>query len=369
MTARALQARPARPVTFAGGFWDAYSCVLVEVHTDEGVVGYGEAIARAAPQMAKAVVESLLAPVVVGQDPRNIGGLWTQMVQALRRFGHARGLVMEAISGVDVALWDLVGKLEGRPISQLLYGAGRTEVPVYASSVYIDDPEVMCQQAKEQVDAGFTMVKVKIGRGRGREDRRRDIDALRAIRDTVGPSIELFTDANSAYDAATAIRVAREFEDIDIGWLEEPVPPDDLAGYARIHEMTSIPLARGETDFGMFDFTEVVNRRLVDVLQPDLGRCGGVTPARQLSELAFHANLDFAPHTGFSGGISHLVALHVGAAAPALAAVEYMFIDIPLKHIFAEPFPRAVDGVVTLPTGPGLGLDLDWDAIDRFTLA
>lgn len=366
--ARVLEAAPEKGIFFGIGKFDTFTCVLVEISTDDGLTGWGEAIARRGAKMTKAAVEDLLSDVLVGEDPNRIEGLWIRMHDRLRRWGHSGGVVLEAISGVDTALWDLVGKAEGKPISELLYGSGRQHVPVYASSVYIDRQEIMVKQAEEQAAAGFPAVKIKIGRSSDKQGVNEDVAVLTAIREAVGDSIELLADANGAYDAATALRLCKRLEPLDLAFLEEPLPPDDLQGYERLHSMTSVPLARGETDFGLFDFNELLSRRLIDVVQPDIARCGGVTGARHTYTLAFANNVAFAPHTGFSGGISQLAAVHVAAAAHALWKLEYMFIDNPLREVFVEPFPEAINGQVTVPVLPGLGLELDQDKLTGFTV-
>lgn len=365
--ARLLEATPQAGVVFGAGDFTTYSMVLVEIEDDDGRVGYGEALARHGGAMTALAVESLLAPALVGADPRNIEGLWVEMITRLRPWGHVSGAVMEAVSGVDTALWDLVGKIDGRPVWQLLAGAGRAEVPVYASSVYIADVDTMVAQAVEQQARGFKRLKVKIGRKPQEGGQTADLEALRAIRDAVGDDLVLVVDANGAYDAADAIRMGRAMEALDIRWFEEPVYMDDLGGYEQIHAMTSVPLARGESDFGIFTMRDVIERRLVDVVQPDIGRCGGVTGARHIWTLAFAHNLGFAPHTGFSGGVSQLAAIHVAAAAPQLLALEYMFIDNPCREIFVGGYPEAADGFLKVPQAPGLGLELDMDKVERYT--
>lgn len=364
--ARLLAATPERGVEFGIGHYDVYSMVLVEVRDEEGRRGYGEAIARRGGEMTVAAVESLLGPVVVGAEPRDVEGLWVRMIDRLRRWGHDRGTVIEALSGIDSAIWDLLGKQEGKPVWELLRGSGRERVPCYASSVYIADPETMVAEALEQRDRGFQTIKVKIGRSRGETGIAADVEALEAIRAALGPTAGIVVDANGEYDAATAIRVGRHLERLEIGWFEEPVPPDDLEGYARIRQVLGVPLARGETDFSPFGFRALLARRLIDVVQPDLGRCGGVTGARHVYTLAYASNVDFAPHTGFSGGLSQLAAIHVGAAAPALRAVEYMFIDNPVREIFAAGFPAPTAGELPVPDGPGFGLELDEDKVERY---
>lgn len=358
-----LIGRPQQGVRFAIGDYDEFALVLVTVRTETGLTGFGEAIARRGPKMTAAAVSSLLAPVLVGADARNIGGLWLTMFDQLRRWGHAGGVVFEAISGVDCALWDIAGKAAGIPVWRLLYGAGRERVPVYASSVYIDTDDVMVAQAQKQVAAGFRAVKVKIGRDAADGGFRADIRVLAKIREAVGAGVNLMVDANGAFDAATAIRVGRALEECDVTWLEEPVPPDDLDGYRRVHSMTSTPLAAGESVFGSMGFKPLIEEGLIDYVQPDLGRCGGMTAATQIGALAFAHHRPLAPHTGFSGGLSQLAAIHLAAAAPELFALEYMFIDNPARELFSVGYPRPEDGMLEVPEGPGWGLELDLDRV------
>lgn len=361
--ARVLAAQPEQGVVFALGAYDVFTLVLVEVRTDDGLVGYGEAIARRGAEMARNAVESLLAPVLVGKDARDIGNLWVEMIDQLRRWGHTGGVVVEAISGVDCALWDLAGKAAGEPVWRLLHGAGRRRVPVYASSVYIDSDEAMVEQSLEQVRAGFSAVKVKIGRDAASGGMRGDVRALRAIRSAVGSDVDLMVDANGAYDAATAILVGRALAELDIKWMEEPLPPDDEAGYRRVHDLAIVPLAAGESHFGPFGFRALAVEGLVDYVQPDLGRCGGITAAMQVAAMAYAYNRRVAPHTGFSGGLSQLAALHIAAATPGLDSLEYMFIDNPARELFVDGYPRPEQGFIDAPEGPGLGLELDLDYV------
>lgn len=363
-----LIGRPEHGVSFAIGHYDEFAMVLVRVRTADGLVGYGEALARRGAEMTRSAVESLLAPVLIGRDAADIGGLWVEMYERLRRWGHAGGVVVEAISGVDTALWDLAGKAAGVPVWSLLFGAGRAEVPVYASSVYIDSDATMVAQALEQRDLGFAAIKIKIGRPEAEGGWRADVGAVAAIREAVGAGTELVVDANGAYDAATAIRVARALEDLDVGWLEEPVPADDIDGYRRIHAMTSTPLAAGESVFAAAGFQRLLAEGLIDYVQPDLGRCGGITAAMQTATLTDVAGKAFAPHTGFSGGLSQLAAIHVAAAAPHLSRLEYMFIDNPVREIFTTGYPKPTAGMLPVPQGPGLGLDLNHERVAELTV-
>jgi len=361
-----LSASLERPLLFGIGAFGTFTATLVEIRTDEGHVGWGEAIARKAPEVVTTTIHRLLAPVVLGRDPRDLEGLWDLLFEQLRRWGHSRGFVVEALSGIDIALHDLLARAAGLPLYKFLGGAGRAAVPCYASSVYFAPIDQMAAEAAAQVAAGHVAIKVKIGRPPQLGGMRADVASVRAVREAVGPDVELMLDANGAYDAATAIRVARQLEPLDIAWLEEPVPPDDVSGYALLRRRTAIPLACGESEFGVFGFRDLIERRAVDILQPEIARVGGFVGARRVAALAHAYNLRIAPHTGFSGGVAHLAALHLAAALPNVSTYEYFYAPNALRDLFVEPFPAPHRGTVALPTAPGLGLELDWDRIRRY---
>jgi L-alanine-DL-glutamate epimerase-like enolase superfamily enzyme len=355
-----------KPIQFGIGAFPTFSATLVVATTDDGITGVGECIVRRAPQVTKAIVEQMLAPLVIGCDPRDAEGLWDEMFRQLRGWGHYRGFVFEAMSGIDTALWDIVGKAAGLPVYKVLGGAGRPRVPCYASSVYFDAIPAMVAEARAQVARGHRAIKVKIGRPPELGGRRSDVASVRAIREAVGPDVEIMLDVNSAYDAATAIKVGRQLEDADITWIEEPVPADDLDGYRRVREGQPIPVAAGESEFGVFGFRELIARGALDVVQPDVARVGGFTGARRVGALVHAYNLRYAPHTGFSAGVSHLAALHVAASVPNLMTYEYFFAPNPLRELFTEPFPQPREGMIDVPQRPGLGLELDERIVKTF---
>ncbi|MBI3975450.1 MAG: mandelate racemase/muconate lactonizing enzyme family protein [Armatimonadetes bacterium] len=375
VVAHPLAARAPKPVSFAIGDYSTFYATLVEVTTDDGLTGVGECIARKAPQVTAAVVDELLAPLLLGRDPRDIAGLWEQMFAQLRRWGHSRGFVLEAMSGVDTALWDLLARGAGEPLYRSLRGAGRDPVACYASKVYLTDIKRMATEAAAMTRRGFRAIKVQIGRTEALGGLRADVESVRAIRESVGPEVAIMLDANGAYDAATAIRLGRQLEPFDITWLEEPVPPDDISGYALVRRGQAVPLAAGESEFGVFGFRDLIERRAVDVLQPEIGRIGGFTAALRLGALAYAYNLRIAPHTGFSAGVAHLATLHLAAAVPNFMTYEYMLPELlsadgytenPLRDIFTAPFPEPREGALDLPQGPGLGLEVDWKRVGAF---
>lgn len=364
-----LEARLEKPIYFGVGPYTAFTATLVEITTDDGITGVGECIARKAPRVTDRVVRDLLWPVIEGRDPRDAGGLWDEMFGQLRAWGHYRGFVQEAMSGIDQALWDIVARAEGLPLYKVLGGAGRTSVPCYASSVYIADLETMANEARAQIAKGHKAIKIKLGRSAALGGIRMDVETARVCREAVGPDVEMGADVNGAYDAATAIRVCRQIEKYDLAFLEEPVYPDDVDGYELIRRSQAIPLAGGESEFGIFGFQRLLARRALDIVQPDIARVGGFTAGMRLGALVHAHNVKYAPHTGFSCGVAHLASYHLAAAVPGLWRVEAMFIDNPLTRIFTEPLPEPKDGVIALPRRPGLGLELDRKTLQRYRLS
>lgn len=328
----------------------------------------GECIARRAPRVVATVVRDLLWPLVDGRDPRDVGGLWDEMFARLRPWGHYRGFVQEGMSGIDQALWDILAQAEGVPLYRALRGAGREQVPVYGSKVYTTDLPAMAEEAQAAVARGHKAIKIQLGRSAEFGGPNADVEVCRVIREAVGPDIAIGADVNSAYDAATAIRVCERIARYDLWFLEEPVFPDDLDGYERIRRVSPIPLACGESEFGTFGFRELIGRGLIDVVQPDVSRVGGYTGGMRVGALVQASNLRYAPHTGFSCGVSQVASLHLAAAVPNLARCEWMWIDNPLAEIFTEPLPQPKDGVITMPTRPGLGLVLDRKKLERFRI-
>lgn len=363
-----LEARLDKPIQFGIGPYGAFTATLVELTTDDGITGVGECIARRAPRVTDTVLRDLLWPVVQGRDPRDAGGIWDDELRLLRGWGHYRGFVQEAMSGVDQALWDIVAQAQGIPLYKALGGAGRDRVPVYASSVYIADLDTMQRETREQVEKGHTALKMKCGRTSDLGGFRTDVESVRAVREAAGPDIEIGIDVNGAYDAATAIRFCDAVERYDVTFLEEPVYPDDIDGYEQIRRHTTIGLACGESEFGVFGFRELLRRRAVDIVQPDVARVGGFTAAMRVGALVHSHNVRYAPHTGFSCGVAQLASIHLAAAVPNLWKVEEMYIWNPIAELFTEPLPKATKGVCGVPQRPGLGLDLDKKKIAKYRL-
>ncbi|MFE2728912.1 mandelate racemase/muconate lactonizing enzyme family protein [Kitasatospora sp. NPDC059327] len=337
---------------------------LVKIHTEDGSVGIGEAYGLPSPQVTATVVATVLAPLLIGQDALATAAIWERLFKGQAAGGHNRGFYLEALAGVDLALWDLRGKLAGLPVHRLLGGPIRESVDCYASPVALHaDPEDSARQALGFVDAGFKALKVKIGRGE-----RTDRAHLTAVRDAVGGDIEILTDVNCAYDLDQATRVGAVLADLGISWYEEPLQVDDLANLAELRRRTGLTVVNGETHFTRFDLRDSLLHRAIDVFMPNVARCGGITEAMRLSALASAFHVDIAPH-GVGSGVSLCAALQLCAATPNLRTYEYNRLPNPIReNILLNP-PKFTDGALVVPTGPGLGFELDDDAVERYTVA
>lgn len=313
-------------------------------------------------------MRDLLWPIIEGKDPRDVGGLHDAMFATLRPWGHYRGFVQEGMSGIDQALWDIVAQAQQVPLYRALGGAARTCVPVYGSKVYTAEFDHMAKEARAAVDRGHKAIKIQLGRSTEWGGPNADVEVCRVIRDAIGPEIEMGADVNSAYDAATAIRVCHKIARYDLWFIEEPVFPDDIDGYELIRRSQPIPVAAGESEFGLFGFRELLKRRALDIVQPEIARIGGFTAALRLGALAQAHNVRVAPHTGFSCGVAQLASLHLAAAVPALARLEWMWISNPLAEIFTTELPRPINGEIPMPERPGLGLALDRAKLERYRI-
>jgi len=339
------------------------TATAVRIHTDEGVDGLGECIARLGPGVTANIVHEILTPAILGRDPHDVEAIWDDMYATMRARGHSRGFMLEAISGVDIALWDLLGKSAGKPTWQVLAGHGRRSIPAYASSVLLDTPEAMAKESVRLAEAGYRAIKLKVGQGV-----RADIPRIEAVRAAIGSGIELMVDCNGGFDPTSAVVFGRAAERLGIYWIEEPVLADDLPGYARVRAgLHDTRIAAGEGEFTSAGFRPFFEQGLLDVAQPDIARAGGFTGCRRIAALANAYNIAVAPHTGASGPICIAASMHLAAAIPNFLIFEDMYIYNPLREILTKPLASHKDGYITVPTAPGLGLDVDEDAIARFS--
>ena len=360
--AHPLTHRLPAPTQTSWGRYDRVSIMLVEVRTDTGIIGFGESLARFAPCAYAELVEAALAPRLIGRDPRHIGANWAVMRRALS--GRAGGMLIEAIAGVDIALWDIAGKAAGQPVWRLLQGEGTRAVPVYAASVgWGDDDRAAEEEAVEFVGRGFTSLKVKIGAPVIAACRR-----IERIRAAVGDRVELTADANWAYDLDGAIAVGQALARNGYTWFEEPLRPEDEDGYRVLRRRCEVPLAAGESNYTLDQAAPLVTDRTLSVLQPNITRSGGITETLRMARVAAAHGVAYAPHVGMSGIICEAASLHVAAAMSNTRIMECPCSANLFKSELADLAPgaaRAEGGMLAVPEGPGLGLEINFDALSR----
>ena len=347
-----------------------YRACLVKVHTDEGVVGVGECTVRLAPEATAAIVREI-GEVIMGLDPTHTGVAWELMFSVMMNRGHLQGFFLEALSGIDIALWDIKGKVHERPVYELLGGPQRDKIWSYASSLRFRGLETTVGEAKEFVEAGYNAMKLKVGSDRHRPDA--DIELATAVREAVGPEVFLSADANCGFERPAAMKLAKVLEDLDYAWFEEPLPPDDHDGYAQMAQALTMPIAGGETEFTRFGFRRLFTNKALDIVQPNVGRAGGFTECMRIAALAESFHIPYAPHTGSTTSVCHVAELHLSAALPNFMIYEHMQADWsktegnPLReNLLTEPAEVRDGPFIALPGGPGLGIELDEDVVDRY---
>lgn len=337
--------------------------LIVRIASEEGAVGYGECWGPLAGN--DRVVEEILAPILIGADPLETDPLWTRMLHKLRWAYHSFA-PYSALSGVDVALWDLKGRLMGVPVHTLLGGSYRGTVPAYATGHYFrkvdsleDQKRLVLEEAHAHLEAGFGALKVKIGLGLLGWGVGADMELMSALRRSVGPDVPLMADANCSYDYPDALRVGRGAESLGYEWLEEPLPPDDLEGYARLSTKLDIPIAAGESWALLGGFTDAFGREAVGIAQPDVCSAGGITETKRIVDLASALNVRCVPHA-WGTSIALAATVHVLAAMPREAPLEYDRSDNPVRDaLAADELGLQNDGRVTVPSGPGLGIEIN----------
>lgn len=359
----------AEPFGYSQAWYHARTAMLVRVTADDGTIGWGEAYGP--PEPSAAIVRYVLAPLMVGADPFDSLPLWERMYARTRDHGQ-KGVALHAISAVDIALWDLKGKALGVSVSRLLGGRFRERVQAYATGLYFRPREAfdaeLIAEAREHVAAGFHAVKLKIG-----YTPEADLRHARAIRDAIGPTIQLIVDANHAYDAATSIRLGRELERLDVRWFEEPVIPEDIEAYAEVSRALDMPVAGGEAEFTRFGFRRLLAARAVDIVQPDLTATGGFTECQRIAALASAWGVRYLPHVwGSAIGLTASLQF-VSALPPATASLfplEPIFELDRTPNLFRDELAidpiLPVDGWIDIPDRPGLGVEVDDQVVDRY---
>ena len=334
----------------AGGFRQQ---ILVTVETDRGLTGYGEAFAYGVPQATVAVVNETLKPMLVGEDPSQISLLQDRMYRQTHLFGRY-GITTFGISGVDIALWDLAGKCANMPLYQLLGGAIDTEIPTYASLVRYDEPDHVRIVTERALHEGYEAVKLH----------QIDVESLRRARDLAGEDAYIMMDINCAWTPEEALEMTQLCEPEDLYWLEEPLwPPEDFEGLAHLASASGIPIATGENACTVYQFRRMLDVSAATFIQPSVTKVGGISEWRKIASLAEAYNVTIAPHSPYFGA-GLLATAHLAAATPRAAWLEYLYIT-PEASIFHN-FEGVQEGVFTVPDGPGLGLEIDMEVVERY---
>jgi L-alanine-DL-glutamate epimerase-like enolase superfamily enzyme len=346
--------------------------VIVKVHTDAGITGIGEV--DSAPLAVKEVIEgpyshavtSGLKHLIIGEDPFRTEYLWDRMYNG-NIYAGRRGIAIHAMSGIDVALWDIKGKALGVPVWRLLGGGFHKSIRCYASSLFGKTPEQTGEIARHVRDQGFTAV--KFGWAPMGQDAKTDVQLVAHARKGMGDEGDVMIDAGLVWDARTALQRARAFAEYNIFWLEEPLKPDDYEGYRRLSEAGIVPIAAGEEESTRHSYIELMDRGKVDIVQVDLTRCGGFTEALKIASLAADRGLKVANH-GFTTYVNVMAALHWLNSIPNALIAEFVVQqETTLREVITRQKLRAVDGFLPIPEEPGLGIELDEDQVSRYRVS
>ncbi len=328
--------------------------VIVRITTDDGLLGIGEAMGRPGPRGTAAHINEVLAPMLIGENPLHHHAMWGAMNEQIR-------FAPMGISAVDLALWDLRGKIYGDGLPNLLGGAVRESVACYASPIpYMSNPDASADMAREFLAAGFHALKLKIGRGIAR-----DMEHVEAVRATIGPNVKLLVDANGAYTVSESIALAKDLVRQDVYWLEEPVHLEYVDDLARIRRRVDLPVVSGEWLGTVYQFRDLLKAEAVDVIMPNITRCGGFTGLMKIADLAALDNVTVAPH-GVGAGIGIVAAIAACAVMPNFLIYEYNQLFNPLRHSIINESIQFENGTLKPMAGLGLGITLNETAIASY---
>lgn len=360
-----LESKLSRAFSFSQYWYDTRRGLLVEVITDEGLSGWGESFGS--PEAIAAIINEF-KPLVLGHDAGAIEVIWELLYNRYRDRG-IKGVVLSAISALDIALWDLQGKRFNVPAYQLLGGPFRTKVQAYATGMYMQDYDqaerMFQEEAVAYLKSGFKAMKMKVGFGV-----KKDIQLVQAVRRAIGPDVALMIDANHAYDSVAAIRLGRAIEELGIDWFEEPVCPENLQGYIDCRKALAIPIAGGECEWTRFGFREIFTHHAMDIIQPDLCLAGGLSECRKIAAMANAFGVRYIPHA-WGTGLALAATLQLLAVLPynpsSLYPIEPLLEFDQTEHPFrmevlTTPITQ-VDGYVQIPDGPGLGVTINKAAV------
>ncbi len=358
----------AKPLPMSCGVLTHRNFGIVRIETDAGIEGIGETSINFPPWIfkeRKATIEEGLAGLLIGENPLEIGRLWHKMTRAVRGFTRmwSEGALMQAISGIDMALWDIAGKEAGKPVWLLLGGAFRSQAEVYATGYSVD--QILSGSVAGEIEKkGFRSVKIRIG-----FDDDADVGNVHRVHQTFGGRVNLLVDANGAYSYPRARKIMKRLSGVNLFWLEEPVLADDLESYVALRdEFPEIPLAWGENAFSLEIYQKYCEAYAVDTVMPDPSRCGGLTLCTRLCETASRYGIPFSPHH-YGADIGFAAALHLVASQPDFSIMLRDVSDCPLREeILEEPFSIR-DGKVTIPQQAGLGVAINQKVLERYRVS
>jgi galactonate dehydratase len=332
------------------GHWTRRNWLFVKVFTDEGVYGVGEGSGW--PRVVETAIQDL-APVLIGEDPMNIEALWQKMHLAVMGHGMTGVVSTGAMTAIEMALWDIKGKALNTPVWNLLGGKLRDRIWAYAHAH-------SAERAAELVGRGFTALKTGGVQA--------PLQRVREIREAVGDDIDLCVDAHGPPWLTTrdAIRLGQALEEFDLLFYEEPVAPENIESLARVAEAVNLPIAAGERLGSIYGERELIEREIVDVIQPDTGRAGGLWQMRKIAAMAEAHFIGFAPHSGSLGPVAEVACLHLLATLPNFLIMEHVADDCPQRYEVITPLPEISAGCITVPNAPGLGVDIVEEAIAKY---
>ncbi|BCL68736.1 L-rhamnonate dehydratase [Vibrio nigripulchritudo] len=349
------------------GTFRFHGWTVVEVYTDDGLVGIGNV--ALAPRIAKQIIDQYLAPLVIGQDPFDYEYLWQRMYRSTLAWGR-KGVGMAAISAIDIALWDLMGKATNKPVFKLLGGRTKETIPCYASKLYRTDLDEMQREAQSYLDQGFSAMKMRFGYGPkdGPLGVRKNLDSVAAVREVIGEDVDLMLECYMGWNLEYTKRILPKLEQFQPRWLEEPVIADDIDGYAELNQLTSIPISGGEHEFTSYGFRQLLEKRAVSVIQYDTNRVGGITAAHKINAIAESFGVPVIPHAGQMHNY-HLTMSTLASPMSEYFPVHDVEIGNELFYYIFEGDPTPVNGTIDLDENtPGLGLSISDKHLDQFNV-
>ena len=339
-----------------------HETTLVKIETDDGIIGWGEAQSPVSPNTTKRIVEDLLRPLVIGRDPFDIGAIWTRNYGAMRERGHPTGFYVDAIGGVDIALWDILGKALGKPIHQLTGGKYRDQIEVYAGIGGIN-PSDVAELADYHVKLGYRALKLHL-----LLDWKSVANISESVRKKVGPEIKLMVDVHMRQSVTEAISLGRRLEELDFLWLESPTVPEDIKGQSEIARSLDMAVAIGEWNRTRYEMRESFEKRSYDIVMHDIGRTG-ITEGHKIATLADTYNIPVSPHVGGGGIISVAATVQFSASCPNFLIMEHSHLGNEIKNKITCSNYGPNNGIFPVTDDPGLGIDIDEDSVRRYVIS